>query len=186
MAALNMPADEIRRLVTTRQAAEHYGFTPDQAGYICCPFHKEKTASLKLFSDGGFKCFGCGAGGSVIDFVMRLFDLSFPQAIVRIDSDFRLGLTGRRPDRREASRILEQRRREKEEREALEDQLRRVNAEHRYWWEVLKYFSPSLEDVEAGCVHPLYVKAVNRVPWLDDWADELMEQLYQMKKGVRT
>lgn len=186
MAAVSMPAAEIRRLVTARQAAEYYGFRPNRAGFICCPFHSEKTASLKLFPDGGWKCFGCGAGGSVIDFVMQLFDLSFPQAIVRIDSDFRLGLTGRRPDRQAASRILEQRRREKEEREALEDQLRRVNAEHRYWWEVLKYFSPSLEDVEAGYVHPLYVKASHLAPWLEDWADELSERLYERKKGVRT
>lgn len=183
MAAINMPAAEIRRLVTTRQAVEHYGFAPDRAGFICCPFHNEKTASLKLFPDGGFKCFGCGVGGSVIDFVMQLFDLSFPQAIVRIDSDFRLGLTGRRPDRREASRILEQRQREKEKREALEDQLRRVNAEYRYWWEVMKYFSPSEADIEAGYVHPLYIKAENRVPWLEDWAEELSEQLYKRKKG---
>lgn len=186
MNPVNTPAAEIRQLVTTRRAAERYGFTPDRAGYICCPFHREKTPSLKLFPDGGWKCFGCGAGGSVIDFVMQLFDLSFPQAIVRIDSDFRLGLTGRRLDRREASRILEQRKQEKEEREALEDQLRRVNAEHRYWLEVLKCFSPSLEDVEAGYVHPLYVKAANRVPWLDDWSNELMDNLYEKKRGVRT
>lgn len=67
----------------------------------------------------------------------------------------------------------------------MENQLRRVNAEHRYWWEVLKYFSPSLEDVEAGYIHPLYIKAARQAPWLEDWADELSDQLYKRKRGQR-
>lgn len=177
MAVINTPAADIRRMVTTRQVAEHYGFTPNQSGFICCPFHQEKTASLKLFSDGGWKCFGCGVGGSVIDFVMQLFDLNFPQAVVRLDSDFRLGITGRQLDRRTAGRILKRRQREQEEREALEEELCRVNAEHRYWWEVLQYF-------ELG--HPLYTEALWRQPWLEDWAEELADRLYEKKRGART
>lgn len=39
---------------------------------IVCPFHQEKTGSCNLFPTGGFHCFGCGAGGNTVDFVMRL------------------------------------------------------------------------------------------------------------------
>ena len=82
-------ADQVKSLVTIQEVAEHYGFHPNRAGYICCPFHHEKTASLKLYSgQRGFHCFGCGAGGSVIDFVMKVFDIPFRQAILRINADF--------------------------------------------------------------------------------------------------
>ena len=46
----------------------------------CCPFHSEKTASFKVFPDGKFKCFGCGAHGDVFDYVQRRDGVDFPQA----------------------------------------------------------------------------------------------------------
>ena len=41
---------------------------------IHCPFHPENTPSCVLFPGGGFKCFGCGARGNSVDFVMKLSD----------------------------------------------------------------------------------------------------------------
>lgn len=47
-----------------------------------CPFHSEKTPSFVVFpSTSNFYCFGCGAGGNVITFVMREENLSFPEAL---------------------------------------------------------------------------------------------------------
>jgi DNA primase len=47
-----------------------------------CPFHNEKTPSFSVNQERGFfHCFGCGAGGSVFNFVMRTEGLSFPEAI---------------------------------------------------------------------------------------------------------
>ncbi|MCS7236580.1 MAG: DNA primase [Armatimonadota bacterium] len=47
-----------------------------------CPFHSEKTPSFTVDRDRGlFYCFGCGAGGDVFEFVMRMHGLSFPEAI---------------------------------------------------------------------------------------------------------
>jgi DNA primase len=47
-----------------------------------CPFHNEKTPSFSLNPDMKlFYCFGCGKGGTVIDFVMEMDKLSFPEAI---------------------------------------------------------------------------------------------------------
>ncbi|MGE0132468.1 MAG: DNA primase [Blastocatellales bacterium] len=53
----------------------------------CCPFHNEKTPSFYV-SQGKqiFKCFGCGKGGSVFDFIMEIEGCSFPEAI-RIVAD---------------------------------------------------------------------------------------------------
>lgn len=47
-----------------------------------CPFHSEKTPSFSVNPDMGiFKCFGCGAGGDVFQFVMREEGLTFPEAV---------------------------------------------------------------------------------------------------------
>ena len=47
-----------------------------------CPFHSEKTPSFTVFpSTSNFYCFGCGAGGDVITFIMKQENLSYPEAI---------------------------------------------------------------------------------------------------------
>lgn len=47
-----------------------------------CPFHSEKTASFSVSpSKGIFKCFGCGKGGSVFQFIMETDGLSFGEAV---------------------------------------------------------------------------------------------------------
>jgi DNA primase len=47
-----------------------------------CPFHSEKTPSFTVHpSDGFFYCFGCGAGGDVITFVMKAENLAYPEAV---------------------------------------------------------------------------------------------------------
>jgi DNA primase len=47
-----------------------------------CPFHNEKTPSFSVNAERGFfHCFGCGVGGTVFDFVMRLEGLTFPEAV---------------------------------------------------------------------------------------------------------
>ena len=48
----------------------------------CCPFHKEKTPSFSVSPDKQFYyCFGCGAGGNAIGFLMQLANLNFPEAL---------------------------------------------------------------------------------------------------------
>ena len=48
----------------------------------CCPFHKEKTPSFSVSPDKQFYyCFGCGAGGNALGFVMDHDNLDFPQAV---------------------------------------------------------------------------------------------------------
>ncbi|MCU1717539.1 DNA primase [Pseudomonas sp. 5P_3.1_Bac2] len=48
----------------------------------CCPFHKEKTPSFSVSPDKQFYyCFGCGAGGNALGFVMDHDQLDFPQAV---------------------------------------------------------------------------------------------------------
>lgn len=47
-----------------------------------CPFHNEKTPSFSVNPERGFfHCFGCGAGGTVFNFIMRIEALTFPEAV---------------------------------------------------------------------------------------------------------
>lgn len=94
-------ASIIRNSLSMKQVAEYYGFKINNRGFISCPFHSEKTPSCKIYNGaGGFSCFGCGKHGSVLDFVMYLFQINFSQAILRLDSDFNLNLTNNKPDKK--------------------------------------------------------------------------------------
>lgn len=47
-----------------------------------CPFHGEKTPSFNIYTENGsFYCFGCGAGGDVITFVMKIENLDYMEAV---------------------------------------------------------------------------------------------------------
>ena len=51
-----------------------------------CPFHQEAEGSFTVYADSEkFYCFGCGAGGDVLDFVQRAEGLTLPEAIRRLD-----------------------------------------------------------------------------------------------------
>ncbi len=50
--------------------------------FACCPFHTEKSPSFSVSQNKQFYyCFGCGAHGNAIDFLMQYDRLSFPEAI---------------------------------------------------------------------------------------------------------
>ena len=56
-----------------------------------CPFHREAEGSFTVYGDSErFYCFGCGAGGDVLDFIQRIENLSLPDAIRRLDGSPRL------------------------------------------------------------------------------------------------
>ena len=157
-------AGRIKDRLTMEEVARRYGYEPGRSGFLRCPFHQgDRTASLKIYpGHGGWHCFGCGKGGSVIDFVMELYGITFSQACLRLNEDFCLGLTNDAPDRKA---LQEARRRateaeEKKAREEAEEQA--LLEEHRYWWEVQQVFAPGPD----GYIHPLYEQAVKVLPHL--------------------
>src|SRR5258707_14090872 len=53
-----------------------------------CPFHHEKTPSFYVVEDKGFfHCFGCGAHGDAIGYLMRAENLDFIEAIQRLAAE---------------------------------------------------------------------------------------------------
>ncbi|NLG53675.1 MAG: DNA primase [Clostridiales bacterium] len=65
-----------RYVALSRRGTRHFGL---------CPFHNEKTPSFCVSADRQFYyCFGCGAGGDVISFIMGIENISFTDAVAKL------------------------------------------------------------------------------------------------------
>ena len=76
--------DEVKARLPIEQVVGKY-VPLKKAGRVfkgLCPFHNEKTPSFTVNPERGiYKCFGCGEGGDIFDFTMKLEGLSFPEAL---------------------------------------------------------------------------------------------------------
>lgn len=87
--------DEIKSRLTMKEVVNRYGFQVNsRTSTMLCPFHNDHNSSMHIYSGKrGFFCFACNTGGSVIDFVMLYFNLSFMEACKKLNEDFRLGIS---------------------------------------------------------------------------------------------
>ena len=70
----------VDKRVTLKKSGKNYS--------ACCPFHKEKTPSFSVQPERQFYyCFGCGAGGNAIGFIMNFDQTDFPQAVESLARD---------------------------------------------------------------------------------------------------
>ncbi len=160
-------SNEIKSSLTMLDVVNHYGFTPNRAGFICCPFHAEKTASCKCYPTS-FHCFGCGSHGSVIDFVMKLFNMQYNDAVSKLNDDFMLGLPMHENislrERRERERYYKRRtaemNRKKQEREQLEKDYNEKLDRYCKLDKDMRQHKPSSPDDE---LNPLYVEAAKNI-----------------------
>ncbi len=128
MICIGVEAESIKALITMEAVAERYGYKPNRGGFICCPFHVEDTPSLKIYQGGkGWFCFGCHEGGTVIDFVMRLFNLDFREACRRLAYDF--GLSQDLGDMEIDESLIRRRKAQQRQRRAEEEQRWQAAAE---------------------------------------------------------
>lgn len=80
----------IKECFTIRDVIDRYGL-PVKRGFICCPFHSERTPSLKLYQNNTWYCFGCGAHGDVIDFVSKMEGKTFSETMRSLAAELGLG-----------------------------------------------------------------------------------------------
>ena len=78
-----MTSEEIKEKYSMSEILERYGFKPNRAGFICCPFHREKTPSMKIYPRS-FYCFGCQKHGDIFDFVVGMENCNFSDAFKRL------------------------------------------------------------------------------------------------------
>ncbi len=155
------------------------GLEVNRQGFIHCPFHNEKTASLKAYKSGKrFKCFGCGAEGGMIDFVMRLNNVDFKTAVKWIDFAFGLNLF-QTPTLSQLRRWKSESDKRRQERQA--EALRQKEIDNKYWQIFAEYakcdrdlidYMPLPPDYKF---HPEYINALRRLPYLEYLLD-IIEQ----------
>ena len=162
-------ADEIKQHVSMIEMLQYYGIETNRSNFCRCPFHQEKSASFKAYPGSrGFYCYGCHESGSVIDFVMKFFGLSFGDAIKKINEDFSLGLPiDEKLDRRKQLEMQKQaflRKREMDARKAKQEELEKA-----YWaafdeWKRLddnkRNYAPK---TPTEPLHPLFVEALKNI-----------------------
>ena len=153
--------DTVKAAVTPRMAAERYGLPIQQGSMTRCPFHADRTPSMKL-NEVYFYCFGCGASGDVIDLAAKLFGLSGYEAAKKLAADF--GIAGQKPS------ILARLQRGKSQAEA-ESRSFRVLGDYlqilRDWKENCAPQSP--EDA----IDPRYTEACHMVERIENMLDIL-------------
>ncbi|WP_035338731.1 CHC2 zinc finger domain-containing protein [Dickeya sp. DW 0440] len=81
--------EQLKRGVSLRAVAQSQGHTLKKQGadsYVCrCPFHQENTPSCVITpSKNLYHCFGCGASGSVLDWLQHTERLTYPQTLLRL------------------------------------------------------------------------------------------------------
>lgn len=165
----------IKERLTMREVLERYGYEVDRKSFVRCPFHNEKTPSMKIY-DRDFHCFGCQQHGDVITFVQKLFGLTFQDALKRLDADFGLNIYGGHTfDELRRSHYQQQALKAKKERESRAKE--RIDRE--YWtafdeWKRLddnrRLYKPSSPD---ETLHPLFTESLKMMDYqkyvLDYW-----------------
>ena len=125
--------DVVERYITLKKAGANY--------QACCPFHSEKTPSFTVSPAKQFyHCFGCGAHGSAIGFVMQYAGLGFVDAVEEVAGQ--LGI----PVPREIGTQMSARAQEREKQQPLTERMARAA---RFYKEQLKA-SPKAIDYLKG------------------------------------
>lgn len=104
--------DEIKSLITMKDIINKYGIKHKGDMFHCC-FHKDQNASAKFYRNS-FYCFSCNKTGDLIQFVQYLYNLTFQEAMQKINVDFGLGLDNNTKIDRNKILEIERRRREEE------------------------------------------------------------------------
>lgn len=152
--------ERIKEAVTMRECLNAYGYEINRGGFVCCPFHSEKTPSCKVY-EKRIKCYGCGASADVIEFVGRLFGLDFKESVKRINEDFRLGLDfgHSSPEaKREAQKRIKERRKKEAEKKRKDKALIKKCKAYKSCLYAMNELKP---PTEFDFLHPDFVYALN-------------------------
>ena len=170
----------IKDCLTMRDVIQHYGYETNKAGFMCCPFHSEKTPSMKVYKKD-YHCFGCGTNGDIITFVQQLFRLSFSDTLKKIDTDFSLNIYGEhtfeelRQSHRQQQALQARRGREQREKEQEEAEYWTIFDEWKRLDDNKRNYAPKMPDEEW---HPLFVEALQKLAY-----QEYLLDCAEMRRG---
>lgn len=156
---------EIKSSLSMPEVARFYGLEVNRAGMACCPFHDDKSPSLKVYDDH-FYCFGCGATGDCKGFVAKLFGLRQIDAAKKISEDFVLRLFDKEfaaPIKMAVNPKYEMQKWLGEARQTVKDYLATLYKWHRD-------YAPRNQDDEF---HPLFVESLQKMDYIEYLQDIL-------------
>ncbi len=130
---------------------------------IPCPFHGGIGNNLRIYKDS-FYCFVCHATGDTIRFVQNLFEIGFQDTLVKLNSDFQLGLSDSEQTDAERKKAERERKRRIEERMIAE-----------YDISLRERRKQTLLDIERS-IDLIVLENAPLTAW-DDWTDDWCEAL---------
>ena len=172
--------EAVKDAIPTRTAAEHYGIEVKRNGMACCPFHDDRTPSMKV--DNRFHCFGCQEDGDVIDFVGKLFNLRPKRAAEKLAEDFGVrydGLQAWQPQRRPSviSKLAAA-----QEYRKREGRCYRILCEYFHLLQDWKeQYAPQPSD---KAWHPLFCEALQKIDYVEYLLDELISGTLEERTAI--
>ena len=164
----------IKDRLTMREVLLHYGYMPKRR--MPCPIHQGENLNFEV-KNKSWRCYSHCGSGDIISFVQKLFGLSFPDTLKKIDLDFGLNLYGEhsfedlRKSHYRQKQIQAERERKKREKEQVENEYWAVFDEWKRLDDNKRKYAPKTPDEEW---HPLFVEALQKLAYQEyllDMAD---------------
>lgn len=158
-----MTKEKIKQSLSMREVVERYGIRIDRKGFCCCPFHNEKTPSMKIYKDSSY-CFGCGRSDDIFSFVMGMEHCDFKTAFKNLGGTY-------------------------EKKSNYSHDLFRYRMEKKKQTEEVK--KQKLEDERIGILKEIKQQEIFKnlfPPMSDDWCDAVnkLENLYYRLEVITT
>lgn len=151
--------DIILNNLTMKEVLDEYGIKTIRNSF-CCPFHNDKTPSATCY-EKNFFCFACGTGGDIIQFVESYFNISFLDALEKINQDFHLNIPSYRTidkkeiEKMQLERLFIKQQKQKQKQEKKDELLSICRLEHflkKYYKELKENINPyNWEETEEIC-----------------------------------
>lgn len=150
----------IKDRLTMRDVLLRYGYQPKRR--MPCPIHQGKDLNFEV-KNKSWRCYSHCGSGDIISFVQKLFGLSFPDTLKKIDLDFGLNLYGThtfeelRQSHYKQKSLQAKREKEKRQEKALFDEyLQAIGENAKCQRNEILYCPKSINEE----MHPLYVEAL--------------------------
>ena len=167
--------DEVKERVTAREVMERAGIVFNRNNMCRCPFHQDKTASMKVKpTDKKYFCFGCGEKGDAIDFVAKYFNISVKESAEKLAEDFSVPY-----EKYQSYNKTKDYQKPKQKKQTLdqffhEQQIRFFRVYSDYFHLLKKWkveYAPRIEDDDW---HPLFVEAMEKYTLIEYKMDVLL------------
>lgn len=158
-----MTVDEIKSTYSMRDIVERYGFHPNRAGFISCPFHTgDRSPSLKVYAKD-FHCHACGANGDIFTFVQKMENCDFKTAFYSLGGIYQKPTTSSKLAAYKAKKLKETRLKKEE---SLRARIRYNNMLIGIYVSAMKRLDP-LSDAWCDCMNE-YTKCLGRDEYLQN------------------